>query len=125
MEKGAAAIRVEEIMAATSAVGEAVVEYRSKKGLELVHIDLCSPITSVTPSGNKYFLLMVHNFSRYMWIELLPSKDCAAEAIKRVHAEAEAATGKKLRCLHTDHGGEFISAVFDEHCTVTRVQRQL
>jgi hypothetical protein len=36
----------------------------------------------MTLGGKKYFLLMVDDFSRYMWIILLPSKDCVAEEIK-------------------------------------------
>jgi hypothetical protein len=79
-------------------------EYRSKQGLELVHGDLCGPINLPTPSGKKYFLLMVGDHSRYMWLVLLPSKDCAAEAIKKVQAEAESVSGKKPRCLRTDRG---------------------
>jgi hypothetical protein len=42
--------------------------YRAKERLELVHTDLCGPITPATPSGNKYFLLVVDDFSRYMWL---------------------------------------------------------
>jgi hypothetical protein len=72
------------------------VEYISKEGLELVHMDLCGFLTLMTLGGKKYFLLMVDDFNRYMWIVLLPSKDCAVEAMKRVQAKAKAATGKKL-----------------------------
>lgn len=32
--------------------------YRAEKPLELLHGDLCSPITLATPSGNKYFSLV-------------------------------------------------------------------
>jgi hypothetical protein len=52
----------------------------------------------------KMFLLLVNDFSRFMWIVLLPSKDGAPEAIKHVIAEDEAATGKKINCLHTNRG---------------------
>jgi hypothetical protein len=31
-----------------------------RRRLELVHNDLCGPITLVTPRGNKYFLLLIH-----------------------------------------------------------------
>jgi hypothetical protein len=36
--------------------------------LDLVHEDLCGPITPDTPSGNKCFLLLVDDLSRYMWL---------------------------------------------------------
>jgi hypothetical protein len=54
------------------------------KPLELVHGDICSPISPITPSGNRYFLLLVDDYSRYMWVVLLPTKDGTAAAIKNV-----------------------------------------
>ena len=43
--------------------------------LDLVHGDICGPITPMTPSGNRYFLLLVDDMSWYMWLCLLASKD--------------------------------------------------
>ena len=48
--------------------------YRASKVLELVHADLCGPITPATPTGNKYFLLVVDDFSWYMWVVLIKKK---------------------------------------------------
>ena len=73
--------------------------------LDLVHGDLCGPISPTTPSGNKYFLLLVDDLSRYMWLVLLPSKDHAACAIKNFQAGIEVETGRKLKVLRTDRGG--------------------
>jgi transposase InsO family protein len=78
-----------------------------------------------TLDGKKMFLLLVDDFSRFMWIMLLPSKDGAPEAIKRVRIEAETATGKKINCLHTDRGSEFSSNNFTEYCTKTGVCHEL
>jgi hypothetical protein len=41
--------------------------------LEIVHGDLCGPITLVTLSGNHYFLMLIDDFSRL----LLTTKDGA------------------------------------------------
>lgn len=62
---------------------------RAQDQLELVHGDLCGPITPATPGGKRYFLLLVDDFSRYMWLMLLTSKDEAPAAIKRFQAHAE------------------------------------
>ena len=43
-------------------------KYHVAETLELVHGDLCGPITSVTPGGRKYFILLVDDYSRYMWL---------------------------------------------------------
>ena len=47
-----------------------------------------------------------------MWLQLLTSKDEAAAAIKKFKMRAEAESGKKLRVLRTDRGGEFTSMEF-------------
>jgi hypothetical protein len=41
-------------------------QYHAEDPLELVHADLCDPVTPATPSGRRYFLLMVDDASRYM-----------------------------------------------------------
>jgi IS30 family transposase len=97
----------------------------SKEVLQLLHGDICSPITPPTPNGNRYFLLLVDDYSRYMWICLLPSKDVAADAIKRVQAAAERKSGKKLITLCTDSGGEFAAMDFIKYYADLGVHRQL
>ena len=64
-------------------------QYRASKVLELVHGDLCGPITPATPAGNKYFLLIIDDFSRYMWIVLLKTKDQALQDFRIVKMAAE------------------------------------
>jgi transposase InsO family protein len=98
---------------------------RSSKPLELLHGDLCGPITPATPSHNSYFLLLVDDYSRFMWVALLPTKAGAAEAIKRIQAAAERKSGCKLLALRTDRGGEFTSTRFTEYCAELGVGRQL
>ena len=36
--------------------------------LELVHGDLCGPITLATNGGRRYFLLLMNDCSCYMWL---------------------------------------------------------
>jgi hypothetical protein len=98
---------------------------RATEPLELVHGDICSPISPVTPSGNRYFLLLVDDYSRYMWVVLLPTKDGAPAAIKNVQAAAERKSGKQLRALRTDHRGEFTVNHFKEYFTELGTQRTL
>ncbi|CAA0809125.1 cysteine-rich RLK (RECEPTOR-like protein kinase) 8, partial [Striga hermonthica] len=98
-------------------------KYRAANVLELVHGDLCGPITPATHGGRRYFLLLVDDCSRFMWLQLLTSNDQAAEAIKRFQARAEAESGKRLRVLRTDRGGEFTSVEFAAYCANQGVMR--
>lgn len=99
-------------------------QQRSLEPLQLLHGDLCGPISPPTPSGNRYFLLLVDDYSRFMWLSLLPSKDGAAAAIKRIQAAAERKSGKKLRALRTDRGGEFLVHHFADYCAELGVRRE-
>ena len=93
--------------------------------LDLVHWDICGPITLTTPSGNRYFLLLVDDMSRYMWLCLLASKDQAPAAIRRFKVAEKVESGHKLKVLRTDRGGEFTSVEFGAYCTEEGIQRQL
>ena len=51
--------------------------YRATKNLELLHGDLCRPITPSTFSGNRYVFVFIDDHSRYMWTILLKEKSDA------------------------------------------------
>ena len=42
-----------------------VAKWRAQKKPELVHVDLCGPITPSTAGGNKYFMLLIDDYSRW------------------------------------------------------------
>jgi transposase InsO family protein len=96
---------------------------RAAEPLGLVHADLCGPIDPPTPGGKRYLLLLVDDHSRYMWIFLLASKDQASPAIKKFQAAAELESGRKLKMLRTDRGGEFTSSELGEYFAERGVQR--
>lgn len=98
------------------------VAYRVTQQLDLWHGDLCGPISPATHSGKRYFLLLVDDYSRYMWIGLLRSKDEALEAIKKVQTIAEVEKKLKLKALRSDRGGEFTSAKFVDHYERHRIK---
>lgn len=88
--------------------------YRVNDRIDLVHGDLCGPIMPATYGGKKYFLLLVDDMSRYMWVVLLHGKDEAADAVKRFQASVEVEAGRKLHTLRTNQDDEFTSVEFGE-----------
>ena len=40
---------------------------RATEQLELLHDDLCGPVSPATPEGRCYFLLLIDDATRYMW----------------------------------------------------------
>lgn len=67
---------------------------------------------SVMPSGKKLSLLLVNDFSRFMQIEILLSKDYVLVSIKRIWAAAQAQNGHNLSSLFTEHGGVYIGKLY-------------
>src|SRR5664279_909146 len=102
-----------------------VAKYRAGMKLELVHGDLCGPITPATPGGKRYFLLLVDDATSFMWLALLATKDEAEASIVRLQAAAEAESGCKLKTLRTDRGGEFTSGSFTAYYAEIGVERHL
>jgi transposase InsO family protein len=96
--------------------------FRAKEWLELMHGDLCGPMTPATPGGRRYFLLLVDDLSRYMWVVVLGSKEEAVNAIRHAQASAEAECGRKLRVLCTNNNGEFTMTEFVSYCVDEGVQ---
>jgi transposase InsO family protein len=97
--------------------------FRAKERLELVHGDLCGPVTLATPGGRRYFLLLVDDLSRYMWVMILGSKGEAANAIRRVQVTEEAECDRKLCVLRTNNGGEFMAVELASYCADEGIQR--
>ena len=98
-------------------------KYHAVDALELIHDDLYGPITPAINGGWRYFLLLMDDYSCYMWLQLLTSKDEAVEAIKKFKARTEAESGKKLGVLWTDRGSEFTSVEFAAYCADQDVVR--
>jgi transposase InsO family protein len=100
-------------------------KFRATERLDLVHGDLCGPISQPTHGGKRYFLLLVDDKTRFMWVVLLSRKSDTPAAIKRWQAGVEVETRVKLRELRTDRGGEFTSTEFGEYCADHGVRHHL
>nr|GEX41344.1 zinc finger, CCHC-type [Tanacetum cinerariifolium] len=101
------------------------VKARSTSSLDLVYGDLCGPITPPTPSGKKYIFLIVDDYSRYMWVYFLSTKDQAFDTFKEYKSIIEKELRTTLKMLRTDRGGEFASNEFIQYCKENRIARQL
>ena len=97
--------------------------YRASERLDLVHGDLCGHISPPTPGGKSFFLLIVDDYSRYMWLELLTTKAEAFQCFRKIKSIAEPESGRQLKVFRTDRGGEFNSTVFTAFCSKQGIKR--
>ena len=99
--------------------------WRAKEVLELIHSDICGPITPVTTSGVRYVLCFIDDHSRKAWAYFLKEKSEAFSYFKEFKKKVETETEKLIKCLRTDRGGEYTSTEFSEFCKEHGIRRQL
>ncbi|GJR18120.1 putative RNA-directed DNA polymerase [Tanacetum coccineum] len=97
--------------------------FRLENMLDLVHSDVCGPMKTKTLSGCSYFVTFTDDHSRKVWVYTLKTKDQVLDVFKQFHALVERQTGKKLKCIQTDNGGEYIGS-FDAYCREHGIQHQ-
>lgn len=90
--------------------------------LQLIHSDLCGPITQESSSENRYITTFIDDFSRKCWVYFLSDKFEAVEAFKRFKALVEREARLLIKCLRTDGGGEYNSTEFKELCASHSIQ---
>ncbi|KAG6469627.1 hypothetical protein ZIOFF_070557 [Zingiber officinale] len=93
--------------------------------MELLHADICRPISPCTLADNKYFLLIVDDFTRWMWVFILATKNDAFRAFKNFKFLMENKTEYKIKTLRTDWGSEFLSTEFTQFCENEGIKRHL
>ncbi|KAJ0865779.1 putative RNA-directed DNA polymerase [Helianthus annuus] len=97
--------------------------HRRNNILDLVHSDVCGPMKTRTLGGCLYFVTFIDDHSRKVWAYTLKSKDQVLDVFKQFHALVERQTEKKLKCIRTDNGGEYIGP-FDAYCREKGIRHQ-
>ena len=80
--------------------------------LALVHTDVCSPFDVPARGNFIYFITFTDDLSRYGYVYLMRHKSEAFEKFKEFRHEVEKQTGKPIKVLRSDRGGEYLSREF-------------
>lgn len=99
--------------------------WRASRNLQLIHSDICGPITPYSIGQKRYLLTFIDDHSRKMWSYIIAEKSEAFETFKNFKAAVEKESGLSVCGLRTDRGGEFCSKEFDEFCKTFGIKRQL
>jgi transposase InsO family protein len=98
---------------------------RSVGILDLVHSDVCGPMSSVSLGGCEYYVAFTDDHSRRTWIYFLNTKSLVFKRFQEFKALMENQTGRKIKVLRSDNGGEYTSTEFGDFCTQEGIRRQL
>lgn len=81
---------------------------RASQPLEMIHCDLWGKAQCRSLHGNRYVIYFVDDYSRYIKLYFLTSKDQAAGALRTFINEHAAPLKIHLRAIQSDGGGEFL-----------------
>ena len=82
---------------------------RSAGALDLIHSNLCGPMSITSLKGNEYYVTFIDDFSRKTWIYFLKTKESkeVLQKFKEFKALVENEAGRRIKVLRSDNGGEY------------------
>ncbi|CAI7742520.1 unnamed protein product [Closterium sp. NIES-53] len=86
---------------------------QSSDPVELVHVDLVGPMKVKGDGGALYSMTMVDDYTRLTWsFPLAKKSDAARVIIEEWLPMVERESGKRVKAIRSDCGGEFLRAEF-------------
>jgi len=76
-------------------------ETSSKEVLDLIHSDVCGPLSHKTFGGARCFVTFIDDKSRKVWVHTLKRKSDVFTIFKELTAFVETETGNKIKTLRS------------------------
>ncbi|CDF37816.1 unnamed protein product [Chondrus crispus] len=93
--------------------------------LDLVHSDVCGPLEVQSIGGAKYFITFIDDHSNWSVVYPMHHKSEAFERYKMFAQLAQTHTGRKIKVLRTDRGGEYLSTESKSFLIANGTQHQM
>ncbi|MBA3284504.1 MAG: DDE-type integrase/transposase/recombinase, partial [Nitrosopumilus sp.] len=84
----------------------------TKERGELIHSDVCGPISPETKGGNRYYVSFIDDFTRKSWVFLIKRKDEVLEKFREFYTLMETQHKIKIKSILSDGGGEYVNEEF-------------
>ncbi|KAL0451476.1 UNVERIFIED_CONTAM: Transposon Ty2-B Gag-Pol polyprotein [Sesamum latifolium] len=92
--------------------------------LDLVHTDVCGPLSIPARGGFSYFITFTDDHSRYDYVYLMRYKSQAFGRFKEYRLEVENQTNRKIKALRSDRGCEYLSGEFIDYLKENKILSQ-
>lgn len=90
---------------------------RAKRPLEIIHSDVCGPVSPSTWDNKRYFITFLDDYTNFTMIYLMEAKSEALEKFQEYTALVETKWNKKIANLRCDNGTEYTSKKFRGWCS--------
>ena len=84
--------------------------------LQLIHSDVCGPLSVTSVGGSVYFVTYTDDYSNYLWVYMLKQKSDVPKTFIEWLTLVENQTDKRVKEFRSDNGGEYISNCFTTIC---------
>ena len=98
---------------------------RAEYPLQLIHSDICGPMSIKARHGASYFITFIDDYSHYGHVYLISHKYEALDCFIKYLNEVENQLDKKVKVLRTDRGKEYLSDQFKKLCEEKGIIKQL
>ena len=75
--------------------------------LDYVHTDVWGPSKTSSLGGKHYYVSFVDDYSRRVWVYTMKTKGEVLGVFVKWKKMMETHTGRRIKCLRTDNGGEY------------------
>nr|GFB63002.1 integrase, catalytic region, zinc finger, CCHC-type, peptidase aspartic, catalytic [Tanacetum cinerariifolium] len=90
-------------------------EDTNQEKLYLLHMDLCGPMCVESVNGKKYILIIVDDYSRFIWVKCLRLKDEALNFNIKFLKMIQVRLKVPVCHIRTDNGTEFVNQTLREY----------
>lgn len=97
---------------------------RATELLQIVHSDVCGPMSTNSLGGNKFYVSFIDDHSRMVTVFLIKNKSQVFDCFVKFKNLCENQLNRKIKTLRTDNGGEYCSRKFQELCEKNGIVHQ-
>ena len=90
---------------------------RADHPLELIHGDVSGKIGTESLGGGEYFVTFIDDHTGHVWVYILKHKYEVFRRFQERKAQVEKLSGRQIKALRSDNGGEYTSNEFESYMT--------
>ena len=99
-------------------------EHKTCRPLELIHTDVCGPMSIPSVGGSRFFVTFIDDYSRYTYVYAIKHKSEVFERFTEFVEQVENLSVYRVKSLRSDNGTEYSSQAFAEYCEIKGIKRE-